>query len=110
MSATPTRLISIDVPRPLRPLLVTALLLEKLDRTPREASADQYRSLAQRAATLLEQAEPGPVLNQLLDAFPALAELWENRHYATSGLCRSPLEPALKAELATSTLLDRLRA
>lgn len=109
MPATPARLIPIDIPAAWRPLLATALLLERLDRMPRAASAAQYRSVAQRASTLLEQAQPGPVLNQLLQAFPSLAELWENRHYGTSGLCRSPLEPALKAELATAALLEKLR-
>lgn len=110
MSASPARLVSIDVPPALRPLVATALLLEKLDRTPREASAEQYRRVAQRAAALLERAASQPVLNHVLDAFPALAELWENRHYATSGLCRSALEPALKAEIEARSLLERLRA
>jgi hypothetical protein len=110
MSAAPTRAGSIQVPPALRPLAVTALLLERLDCTPREASAEQYRQVAERAAELLEEAEAGPVLEQLLDAFPVLAELWENRHYATSGLCRAPLEAAMNAELETAALLKRLRA
>lgn len=110
MSTTPTRPITIEIPPALWLLAATALLLEKLDRTPRAASAAQYRSVARRAAALLEQAEPGPVLNQLLDAFPALAELWENRHYATSGLSRAPVERASSAELEAAALLARLRA
>jgi hypothetical protein len=110
MAATPTRRHSIEVPPELRELAATALLLERLDRTRREASAEQYRGVVQRAAALLEQAEPGPVLDQLLDASPALAELWENRHYATSGLCRAPLEAAMNAELEAGALLKRLRA
>ena len=109
MSASPARLVSIDVPPALRPLVATALLLEKLDRTPREASAEQYRRVAQRATALLERAESEPVLDEVLGAFPALAELWENRHYGTSGLCRSALEPALRAEIETRSLLERLR-
>jgi hypothetical protein len=109
MSATPTRRDAIEVPPELHQLAATGLLLEKLDRTPRKASAEQYRSLVQRAAALLEAAEPGPVLEQLLDAMPALAELWENRHFATSGLCRAPLEEAMNAELDAAALLKRLR-
>lgn len=110
MSATPTRRVAIEVPPELRQLAATGLLLEKLDRTPREASAEQYRGVVQRAAALLDAAEPGPVLEQLLGAMPALAELWENRHYATSGLCRAPLEAAMNAELDAATLLKRLRS
>ena len=110
MSATPTQQVRIEVPPALRPLAATALLLERLDRTPRQASAEQYRGVAQRATAMLEAAEPGPVLDQLLDAFPALAELWENRHYATSGLCRAPLEAAMNAEIDAAALLKRLRA
>jgi hypothetical protein len=110
MSATPTRRASIDLPRALQPLAATALLLEKLDRLPREASAGQYRAVVQRAAALLDAAEPGPALERLLEVMPALAELWENRHYASSGLCRSPLESAMAAELATTALIKRLRS
>lgn len=109
MPATPTRPVQIEVPPALRPLAATALLLEKLDRTPRQASAEQYRHVVRRAQALLSEAEPGPVLDQLLDAFPALAEVWENRHYETSGLCRSPLEAATSAELQAAALLKRLR-
>ncbi|MBL8288984.1 MAG: hypothetical protein JNL85_13450 [Rubrivivax sp.] len=110
MSATPTRQVPIEVPPELRPLAATALLLEKLDRTPRQASAEQYRTVVLRAAMLLDEAASGPVLNQLLDASPALAELWENRHYATSGLCRTPLDKALQAEMQATELLARVRA
>jgi hypothetical protein len=41
---------------------------------------------------------------------PAPAELHENRHYAEAGLCRSPLEAAVEAELVARDLLARLRA
>jgi squalene cyclase len=109
MSAMPTRRITIEVPPELHPLAATGLLLEKLDRMPREAGAGQYRSLAQRALALLDAAEEGEALETLLDAMPALAELWENRHYATSGLCRAPLQAAMNAELEAAALLKRLR-
>lgn len=110
MSATPTRRVAIEVPPELHALAATGLLLEKLDRTPRKASAEQYRSVVQRAMALLDAAGPSPALAPLLDAMPALAELWENRHYATSGLCRAPLEAAMNAELDAAALLERLRA
>lgn len=110
MSATPARQVTLNVPPALRPLAATALLLEKLERTPREASPAQYRSVTQRVAALLQAAEPGPALDQLLAAFPATAEVYENLHYATSGLCRSALEPSLNAELDAAALLRRLRA
>ena len=109
MSATPTRPFPLEVPPALQALAATAVMLERLDRLPREASAGQYRGVAQRAAALLDEAAPGPQLEQLLDVFPALAELWENRHYGTSGLCRAPLAAAMDAELAATALIRRLR-
>ncbi len=109
MSATPTRPIVITVPPALQTLAATALLLEKLERRPREASPAQYRQVAQSASELLAAAEPGPALDRLMDACPALGELWENRHYASAGLCRQPLEAAMSAELAVAAALRRLQ-
>ena len=109
MSDTPTRRVSIEVPPALRSLAVTGLLLERLDRLPRKASAAQYRSVVQRVQALLAQATPGPDLDRLLASMPGLAELWENRHYGSSGLCRAPIDAAVDAERETAALIERLR-
>lgn len=112
MSSTPSAASpnTLHVPPALHTVAATALLLEKLDRTPREASAAQYQAVSRRLASLLAEAEPGPAFDALLGAFPAAAEIYENLRYATSGLCRSPLELALNAELDAAALLRRAAA
>ena len=112
MSSTPspdtTR--SFSVPPELQPLAALALLLEKLERTPRQASPAQFQAVSQRLAQLLAQAAPGPQLDQLIKAFPATAELWENLHSAQAGLCRSPLEAGLNAEQDARALINMAMA
>jgi hypothetical protein len=48
-------------------------------------------------------------LSPLLDAFPSAAELYENLNYRHAGLCRSPLDAALDAELQARRLIERVR-
>ena len=96
-------------PAALRPLAAMAALLERLERTPREASAEQYREVAQSVATLLAEAEPGDVLSALLAMTPATAEIYENVQYAHAGLVRSPLDAALAAEQAAVAAIQRAR-
>lgn len=107
MSAT--SLPSLVVPPHLQALASLALLLQKLEQQPRQASPAQYRELALKLGALLAQAEPGPVLDQLLSALPAAAELYENQRYAQAGLCRAPLQAALDTELAAAALIRRAR-
>ena len=82
------------------PLAAVGTLLERLERLPRSAAPEQYRDVVLKVQKLLGEAEPGMALDALLAALPATAELYENLHYAHSGLCRSPLDAALSAELA----------
>ena len=97
--------------RPTHPsaLLTLAHLLERLERGGAVTGADQYRSVVSHLVTELRTAEPGAALQALLDAYPAVAELYENLNYRHAGLCRSPLEAALDAELQTARLLARFR-
>jgi hypothetical protein len=76
-------------------------------RQPLRASATQYRDVARLLDSLLTEAAPGAELDALLGASPALAELYENQHYAQAGLCRSPLEAGLKAELVAAATQRR---
>jgi hypothetical protein len=89
----------IHVPAALHALAAMGMLLERLDRLPRQASPAQYREVVRRTETLLAQAEPGRALDELLGAMPALGELWENQQYARAGLCRAPLDEAVEAEI-----------
>ncbi|MEN9892432.1 MAG: hypothetical protein RLY78_2727, partial [Pseudomonadota bacterium] len=99
----------VTLPLRLKALAELATLLEKLEREPGSASADQYRHVVERTRAQLQTTERDEALERLLRVRPALAELYENLHYAQAGLCRAPLEPALHAELAASALLRRLR-
>lgn len=98
----------IEVPPRLAVLAMLAALLEKLERGPVPVQADQYRSVAQRLAAELAAVEPDVALGELLKVFPAASELYENLRYAHAGLCRSPLEPSLKAEMAVRDLLSKI--
>lgn len=101
---------SLVVPPHLQTLASLALLLQKLEQQPRQASPDQYRELALTLGELLAKADPSPALDQLLTALPAAAELYENQRYAQAGLCRAPLHAALDTELAAVDLIRRARS
>lgn len=102
----------IHIPPRLHALVATALLLERLERTPRSASPAQYQGLVRQLDRLLDEAQADadePALEVLLEGLPVLAERHENRHYVDAGLCRSPLEAAIAAGCATHALLARMR-
>lgn len=101
---------TIRIPVRLQTLAATAMLLEKLERLPRSASADQYQQLVAQLHRLLDDAEGDPALEGLLERLPALSELHENRHYEQAGLCRSRLEDAIEAEQQARALIERMRA
>ncbi len=96
-------------PASLHALAAMAGLLERLERQPGGASAEQYRGVVRQVNELLRQAEPGPALDQLLAAAPATATLYENLNYQHAGLCRQPLEAALNAEMAAQAAIERAR-
>ena len=95
--------------QPGKTLAATAMLLERLDRQPRAASADQYRLVVQRLGSLLQGVAPGAALEHLLSVFPGTAQVYENQHYGVAGLCRSPLEAGLNAELAAAAAIRHAR-
>jgi len=50
-------------------------------------------------------------LNAVLSAYPAAGEVYENMHYAVSGLSRTTLETAsVASEMAASQFLAKLTA
>lgn len=97
------------LPARLHPLAAMANLIERLERAPMQASAEQYRGVARQITMLLEEAEPDECLAAILSASPAASQLYENLQYARAGLCRAPLEVALNAELAASAAIARAR-
>jgi len=87
-----------------------AALLGRLERSPQAVAASQYRAVVEHLRDELRRLPAGPGLTALLESHPAAAELYENLHYDHAGLCRSPLDWAMKAELQAGELIGRARA
>ncbi len=96
------------LPESFRVLLTLAQLMERMERRLVPMAADQYRSVVAHLSKELAEVPPGEDLDFLLQAFPATAELYENLQYAHAGLCRSPLDASLEAELQARNVLKRL--
>ena len=89
-------------------VIALARLLERVERHPKAPDPEQYRALVRQLGTALEDDLPQQALDAVLGAYPAAAEVYENRRYAISGLSRVPLERAVAAELAASQALHRI--
>ncbi len=92
---------------PTRSAAVVAQLMERLDASPQPVDAHQYRTVAARLSAMLADADID--WQPLLAQSPAAAALYENLHYADAGLCRSPLDAAMRAELAARQAIDEVR-
>jgi hypothetical protein len=84
-------------------------LLERLDRSAEPVGAEQYLSVVRHLKEEFDELGAEDALSALLDAFPSAAELYENLNYQHAGLCRSPLELSLDAELRTRQVIERAR-
>ena len=71
-------------------------------------SADQYRSVVRHLADELRSLEKDTALDFVLLNFESTAELYENLQYEHAGLCRSPFDQALSAEIDTLSVLERM--
>lgn len=89
-------------------LLMLARMLERLERSAIPADPQQYRAVVELLSQQLRSL-PAEAVEPVLQASPATAELYENLQYAHAGLCRSPLEQALHAELAARSVIDAAR-
>jgi hypothetical protein len=90
-------------------LVVLAQTLERLDRSARAVDAEQYRAVVARLAAELEAAPRDATLEKVLEAFPSAAQLYENLNYRHAGLCRSPMDAGLAAEIAARAAIDGAR-
>jgi hypothetical protein len=106
METTPS---TTQSPASLTVATLLAQLLERLDRSAAPVGAEQYRSVVRHLAEEFETLRSDSGLDRLLDAFPSAAELYENLNYGYAGLCRSPLQRALDAELQARQLIERAR-
>lgn len=86
--------------------LLLAELLERLEHGA-HPDAGQYRLVAHRLAEELGRVTDTGTLDALLQANPAAAELYENLNYQHAGLCRSPLDSSLAAELRAREAIAR---
>lgn len=84
-----------------------AHLLESIDRSSAPVDATQYRIVVSRLKRALSGALPEAALTAVLATYPSAAELYENMHYAISGLSRSPLESSVSSEVLATQLLAR---
>jgi hypothetical protein len=84
-------------------------LLERLDRSAEPVGAEQYLSVVRHLKEEFDELGTEHALSALLDAYPSAAELYENLNYQHAGLCRSPLELSLDAELRARQVIERAR-
>lgn len=103
MNATPSR----AIPDHLTVVLTLAHVLQRLEGSREPVGAEQYRSVVAHLSDELEQIPPSADFQALLEAYPAAAELYENLNYRHAGLCRSPLELSLAAELRAREAIAR---
>jgi hypothetical protein len=103
MNAIPSR----ALPRHLAVVLTLAHVLEQPDRSPK-AAPDQYRAVVQHLSDELAKVPADAALQAVLDAHPAAAEVYENLNYRHAGLCRSPLEWAMRAEMSAKEVIRRV--
>lgn len=99
----------VRLPATLNNLAHLATMLEKLERSGRAPDPGQYRQLVARVSAELAQQAGHVALPQLLECFPATAELYENQQYDVAGLCLSPLERSVQTEQAARDALTALR-
>ena len=102
MNAIPSK----AIPQHLSVVLTLAHVLEQLERSS-SVGAEQYRSVVRHLADELATVPADPVLQAVLDAHPAAAEVYENLNYQHAGLCRSPLERSLSAELRAKEVIAK---
>jgi hypothetical protein len=100
---------SIQSPARLAVAVLLSQLLERLDRSAEPVGAEQYLSVVRHLKEEFDDLGTENTLSALLDAYPSAAELYENLNYQHAGLCRSPLELSLGAELRAREVIERAR-
>ena len=90
-------------------LVMLARMLERLDRSAEAVDAQQYRGVVEHLSDVLRAMPRDAALEAVLEASPSTAELYENLQYEYAGLCRSPLESAMGAEVAARSAIDAAR-
>ena len=92
---------------PSRTAAVLAQLLERLDASRVPVDGHQYRTVVASLSAMLS--DDSVDWQPLLAESPAAAAVYENLHYAEAGLCRSPLDAAMSAEVQARQAIDAAR-
>ncbi len=87
--------------------IALARLLERVESSGQAFGAEQYRALVRQLGVALSQEMPEDALQAVLGAHPSAAEVYENLHYAQSGLSRASLERSVGSEMLASQLIAR---
>jgi len=90
-------------------LVMLARMLERLDRSGQAVDPQQYLGVVEHLAEALRSVPYDAALEAVLQASPSTAELYENLHYQHAGLCRSPLDPSMEAEMAARSAIEAAR-
>ena len=98
---------SVTISGSLVPLVMLSRLLQRLESSAEPVSPDQYRSVVERLSGALLSAPQGEGFDAVLEAYPAARELYENLNYQHAGLCRSPLDASMRAELEAGRVMAR---
>ena len=88
-------------------VVALARLLEHVERGGAQVGADQYQGLVRQLKIALSQELPDDALQAILGAHPGAAELYENMHYAQSGLSRSQLDRSVSSEMLASQVIAK---
>jgi hypothetical protein len=95
------------LPARLTVAVLLAQLLQRLDGSVVAMGAEQYRSVARHLVEEFDELQGDAALSDVLAAYPAAAELYENLNYRHAGLCRSPLDLSLDAEAQARKAIAR---
>lgn len=87
-------------------VVALAHLLQRLESGPLEASADQYRLVAEKLKKELARVPFDARLEAVLRTYPAAADIYENSRYELAGLCRAPLEQSASTELQAKKVIE----
>jgi hypothetical protein len=91
----------------LESVIALSRLLDRVEASSAPVGADQYQALIRQLKAILAQPIPKPALDAILAAHAGAAELYENIHYDTSGLSRSPLDRSVATEMLASQAIER---
>ena len=91
----------------LETVIALSRLLERVEASAAKVSPDQYRTLVRQLTVALSQEIPEDAMRAVLGAHPAAAEVYENMHYAQSGLSRQTLERSVSSEMMASQAIAK---